>query len=109
MEKSQNLFHEHWAIKFGGSFTGPTVPMGNLVLRDRVDHKCGHREFFSVGAVWSTVLPPQPSFKTGPPCSNFPRMTSPHTLPTSFCGFSFGPRVSFPLTDYRISVLWHIG
>ncbi|GBL76708.1 hypothetical protein AVEN_47990-1 [Araneus ventricosus] len=39
-----NLFHEHQAIKVGGSFTGRTeqiAPMGNQILGDRIDSRCG--------------------------------------------------------------------
>ncbi|GBL80911.1 hypothetical protein AVEN_26321-1 [Araneus ventricosus] len=38
----KNLFHEHQAIKFGGSFTGrteQTVPTGNPILGDGIDHR----------------------------------------------------------------------
>ncbi|GBN18513.1 hypothetical protein AVEN_165009-1 [Araneus ventricosus] len=83
LEGSQNLFHEHQAIKFGGSFTDQTeqtAPTCNPILGDRV-------RVATIGAVRSTVPPPHPAFKTSPPCPNFPRMTATHTLRFPFRGF----------------------
>ncbi|GBM80721.1 hypothetical protein AVEN_62300-1 [Araneus ventricosus] len=90
MEGSKNRFHEHQAIKFGGSLIGRTdqtaPPIGKSILGDQIDHKCG-----PVYCARSS-----PAFKTGPPCPNFPRITATHTPLPSFRGFFFDPRGSFP-------------
>ncbi|GBN77908.1 hypothetical protein AVEN_40027-1 [Araneus ventricosus] len=52
----KNLFHELLAIKFGESFTGPTVPTFNPILGDRVDHRCGPVYY----------APSSPCFQNGP-------------------------------------------